>query len=60
MRNPYPKELCGIKTDEQLVQLIPHPATRTAVAWYLMGKGYDIAVMDMEREMGENKTDAPD
>ena len=47
LKDPYPLDLCKIKTDKELSELLPDPELRTTVAWYLMGKGYRVAMDDL-------------
>jgi len=49
LNDPYPLKLCKIKTDKELVELLPDPKLRTTVAWYLMGRGYRVAMEDLRR-----------
>ena len=42
--DPYPIELCSIKTDRDLARAIPDENLRSAVAWYLYGCGFRLAL----------------
>jgi hypothetical protein len=53
-QDPYPIKMCSIKNDKDLRIAVPEDDKISAVAWYLMGRAYRMALRDVYKALKEN------